>query len=93
MFELSEEHREIQSLARDYALGEILPGAMERGNSHKFPADIIKQLGEMGFLAMFVDPEYGGSGMDMLSYVVALEQICYTNELFTLITTPTPASA
>jgi alkylation response protein AidB-like acyl-CoA dehydrogenase len=79
MFELSEEHREIQSLARDYAMGEILPGAMDRGRSHEFPAEIIQQLGEMGFLGMFVDPEYGGSGMDLLSYVVALEQICYAD--------------
>lgn len=79
MFELSEDHREIQSLARDFAMGEILPGAMERSHSHEFPAQIIKQLGEMGFLGMFVDPEYGGSGMDMLSYVVALEQICYAD--------------
>ena len=79
MFELSEEHREIQSLARDFAEGEILPGAMARSESHEFPAEIIKQLGEMGFMGMFVDPEYGGSGMDMLSYVVALEQICYAD--------------
>jgi alkylation response protein AidB-like acyl-CoA dehydrogenase len=79
MFELSEEHREIQSLARDYAMGEILPGAMARGRSHEFPAEIIQELGEMGFLGMFVDPEYGGAGMDILSYVVALEQICYAD--------------
>jgi alkylation response protein AidB-like acyl-CoA dehydrogenase len=79
MFELGEEHREIQSLARDFAMGEIMPGAMERSRTHEFPADLIKQLGEMGFLGMFVPPEYGGSGMDMLSYVVALEQICYAD--------------
>ena len=79
MFELGEVQREIQSLARDFALGEILPGAMERGHTHEFPRDIVRQLGEMGFMGMFVPPDYGGSGMDLLSYVVALEQICYAD--------------
>jgi len=79
MFELGEEHLEIQSLARDFAMSEILPGAMDRSRTHEFPQQIIKQLGEMGFLGMFVPAEYGGAEMDLLSYVVALEQICYAD--------------
>ena len=77
MFELSEEHRQIRDLARDFARGEVLPGAGDRDKSHAFPAALIDQLGEMGFMGMFVDPEYGGAGMDILSYVLALEEICY----------------
>jgi butyryl-CoA dehydrogenase len=79
MFELGPEHLEIQSLARDFATGEIMPGAAARDRSCEFPADIVRQMGEMGFLGMFVPPEWGGSGMDLLSYVVALEQIAYAD--------------
>lgn len=79
MFELSEEHRQIQELARDFARGEVMPGAAERDKTHKFPAELIAQLGELGFMGMFVDPEYGGAGMDVLSYVLALEEICYAD--------------
>ncbi len=79
MFELSEEHQQIRDLARDFARGEVMPGAAERDKSHAFPADLVGQLGELGFMGMFVDPEYGGSGMDMLSYVLALEEICYAD--------------
>ena len=79
MFELSEEHRQIRDLARDFARGEVLPGAGDRDKSHAFPAPLIDQLGEMGFMGMFVDPEYGGAGMDILSYVLALEEICYAD--------------
>jgi alkylation response protein AidB-like acyl-CoA dehydrogenase len=79
MFELGPEQLEIQSLARDFATGEIMPGAAARDRSCEFPADIVRQMGEMGFLGMFVPPEWGGSGMDLLSYVVALEQIAYAD--------------
>jgi alkylation response protein AidB-like acyl-CoA dehydrogenase len=79
MFELGPEYLEIQSLARDFAQGEIIPGAAERDRTNAFPADIIQQMSKMGFMGMFVPPQWGGSGMDMLSYVVALEQICYAD--------------
>lgn len=79
MFELSEDHQQIRDMARDFARGEVMPGAAERDKSHAFPADLVKQLGELGFMGMFIDPEYGGSGMDMLSYVLALEEICYAD--------------
>ena len=79
MFELSDDIKEIQSLARDYARNEILPGAQERDHSHTFPGAIVKTLGEMGFLGMFVPERWGGAGMSTLAYVVALEEICYAD--------------
>lgn len=79
MFELSEEHQQIQAMARDFARGEVLPGAQERDQTHAFPSELVSQLGELGFMGMFVDPEYGGAGMDILSYVLALEEICYAD--------------
>ena len=79
MFELSEEHAQIRDMARDFARGEVLPGAQERDKTHAFPTELVNQLGELGFMGMFVDPEYGGSGMDILSYVLALEEICYAD--------------
>jgi alkylation response protein AidB-like acyl-CoA dehydrogenase len=79
MFELSEEHQQIRDMARDFARGEVMPGAAARDKSHEFPAALVEQLGELGFMGMFIDPEYGGSGMDMLSYVLALEEICYAD--------------
>jgi len=79
MFELSEEHQQIRDLARDFARNEILPGAAERDRTHRFPAEIVASMGEMGFLGMFVPPEYKGAGMDVLAYVVALEEISYAD--------------
>ncbi len=79
MFELPEETRQIQQLARDFAREVILPGAAERDQSHAYPAEIIRQMGEMGFLGMFVPEAYGGAGMSLLDYIVALEEICYAD--------------
>ncbi|MFT4977333.1 MAG: butyryl-CoA dehydrogenase [Myxococcota bacterium] len=79
MFELPEEVQAIQGLARDFARGEVLGGAQERDRTHEFPRDLINQMGEMGFMGMFVPEAYGGAGMDILSYVVALEEICYAD--------------
>src|SRR6185369_14216938 len=74
-FELSEEHLAVQQAARDFAQTELLPGVIERDNEQKFPTEQIKKLGELGFLGMMVDPKYGGSGMDTISYVLAMEEI------------------
>lgn len=79
VFELPEETREIQEMAREFAREEILPGAVERDRTHAFPRDLVSQLGEMGFMGMFVPEAYGGAGLDVLSYVVALEEICYAD--------------
>ena len=79
MFTLSEEHSEIREAARDFARNEILPGAMERDRTHAFPADLIAQLAEMGFMGMIIPEAYGGSELDTLSYVIALEEIAYAD--------------
>jgi len=74
-FELSEEHLSVQKAARDFAQDVLKPGVIERDNKQKFPAEEIKQLGQLGFLGMMVDPKYGGGGMDTISYVLAMEEI------------------
>lgn len=73
--ELSEEHLMIQKAARDFAQEVLKPGVIERDEQQKFPEKEIKQLGELGFLGMMVDPKYGGGGMDTISYVLAMEEI------------------
>ncbi|MFN5371883.1 MAG: acyl-CoA dehydrogenase [Bacteroidia bacterium] len=73
--QLSEEHLMIQKAARDFAQNELKPGVIERDELQKFPAEQIKALGELGFMGMMVDPKYGGSGMDTLSYVLVMEEL------------------
>ena len=79
MFELSETTQQIRDLAREFAREAVLPGAMERDGSKEFPAEQVAQLAEMGFMGMFVPEEYGGAGLTILDYVVALEEICYAD--------------
>jgi len=74
-FNLSEEHLMIRDAARDFAQTELLPGVIERDEKQEFPAEQIKKLGELGFMGMMVSPENGGSGMDTLSYVLAMEEL------------------
>lgn len=73
--ELTEEHKAVQKAAREFAQNVLKAGVIERDEHQKFPADEIKQLGELGFMGIMVDPKYGGSGMDTLSYVIAMEEI------------------
>lgn len=73
--ELTEEHKAVQAAARDFAQNVLKPGVIARDNEQRFPKDEIKQLGELGFLGMMVDPKYGGGGMDTVSYVLAMEEI------------------
>ena len=73
--ELNEEHLMIRQAARDFAQTELLPGVIYRDEHQKFPAEQVKKLGELGFLGMMVSPEYGGGGMDCISYVLAMEEI------------------
>ena len=74
-FELSEEHKMIRDAARDFAQTELLPGVIERDENQSFPHEQIKKMGELGFMGMMVSPEYGGGGMDTVSYVLAMEEI------------------
>ncbi len=74
-FELSEEHKMIRDAAKDFAQTELLPGVIERDENQEFPTEQIKKLADLGFMGMMVDPKYGGSGMDTISYVLAMEEI------------------
>src|SRR6186997_3108111 len=74
-FEFTEEHLMIQKAARDFAQTECLPGVIERDEQQKFPKEQVRKLAELGFMGMMVSPEYGGSGMDTVSYVLAMEEI------------------
>ena len=65
----------IQKAARDFARSECLPGVIERDDQQKFPKEQVLKLAELGFMGMMVDPAYGGSGMDTISYVLAMEEI------------------
>ena len=74
-FQLTEEHLMIKKAARDFAITECLPGVIERDEQQKFPKEQIMKLAELGFMGMMVSPDYGGSGMDTVSYVLAMEEI------------------
>lgn len=72
---LSETQEMIRDMARQFARDEVAPTSIERDIKGEFPTEIVKKMGELGFLGMMVQPEWGGSGMDALSYVLAMEEI------------------
>ncbi|MDH3796429.1 MAG: acyl-CoA dehydrogenase family protein, partial [Flavobacteriaceae bacterium] len=74
-FTLSEEHEMIRQAARDFAIQELLPDVVERDDAQRFPTEQVRKMGELGFMGMMVDPKYGGSGMDTLSYVLVMEEL------------------
>jgi alkylation response protein AidB-like acyl-CoA dehydrogenase len=74
-FNLTEEHLMIRDAARDFAQNELLPGVIERDDKQEFPHEQVKKMAQLGFLGMMVDPKYGGSGLDTMSYVIAMEEI------------------
>ena len=74
-FKLTEEHLMIQQAARDFAKMELLPGVIERDEHSKFPTEQVKMMAELGFMGMMVDPKYGGSGLDSISYILAITEI------------------
>ncbi|WP_178989887.1 acyl-CoA dehydrogenase [Winogradskyella schleiferi] len=74
-FSLTEEHLMIRDAARDFAQNELLPGVIERDNSQTFPDELVRKMGELGFMGIMVDPKYGGSGMDAISYVLIMEEL------------------
>jgi len=75
IFELTEEQKAVRDAARDFAQNVLKPGVIERDETQTFPKAEIKQLGELGFMGMMVSLEYGGGGMDTVSYVLAMEEI------------------
>ena len=74
-FKLTEEHEMIRQAARDFAQNELKPGVIDRDDKQEFPKEQIKKLGELGFMGMMSSPEYGGGGMDTVSYVLAMEEL------------------
>ncbi|WP_298999708.1 acyl-CoA dehydrogenase [uncultured Tenacibaculum sp.] len=74
-FNLTEEHLMIRDAARDFAQTELLPGVIERDEKQQFPDELVRKMGELGFLGVMVDPKYGGSGMDAVSYVLIMEEL------------------
>jgi alkylation response protein AidB-like acyl-CoA dehydrogenase len=74
-FLLTEDQLAVREAARDFAQNQLLPGVIDRDRDMIYPTDQVKQMGEMGFLGMMVSPDYGGGGMDTLSYVLAMEEI------------------
>lgn len=79
MFQLSEEHEAIRDMAREFARSEVLPGAAARDRTGQFPHDVFAKLAEQGFTGVFIPEAYGGAGLDVLAYVLALEEICYAD--------------
>jgi alkylation response protein AidB-like acyl-CoA dehydrogenase len=75
--QLTDEQLMIQSMVRDFAREVIMPTAMERDKNKEFPTENLRQLAELGFMGMMVPPEYGGSGADTISYVLALSEVAY----------------
>lgn len=75
LFELNEEHRMIQQAARDFAINDCLSGVIDRDDKQQFPKEQVSKLADLGFLGMMVSPQYGGAGMDTISYVLAMEEI------------------
>lgn len=73
-FELTEEQIAVRDAARDFTQNVLKPGVIERDTKQEFPKEEMRQLGELGFMGMMVDPKYGGSGMDTVSYVLAMEE-------------------
>ena len=74
-YHLTEEQKAVQAAAREFAQTELLPGVIERDEHQTFPTEQVKRMGQLGFLGMMASPEYGGGGMDTVSYVLAMEEI------------------
>ncbi len=76
-FDLSGEQRIIQTMARQFSRNVVAPNAPERDEKSEFPAEIIRQMGELGLMGMMIPFEYNGSGADTVSYALALTEIAY----------------
>lgn len=74
-FTLTEEQQMIRDMARQFAQDELLPGVIERDELEEFPHEAVKKMGELGFMGMMVPEEWGGAGLDAISYVLAMTEI------------------
>src|SRR6204780_219774 len=74
-FELTEEQRMIRDTARDFATREIAPKAAELDKTGRWPSEVVKKMGELGFMGVAIPQEHGGAGMDAVCYALAMEEI------------------
>ena len=74
-FTLSEEQIMVRDAAREFAQTELLPGVIERDELQEFSDNLVKKMGALGFMGIMVNPKYGGSGMDTISYVLVMEEL------------------
>lgn len=74
-FELSQDHKVLQDAVRDFVEKEIKPIAMQIDEEHMIPESLVRKMGEMGFLGSYFPDEYGGAGLDMLSYSILVEEV------------------
>ncbi|MCX7652293.1 MAG: acyl-CoA dehydrogenase [Bacteroidia bacterium] len=74
-FSFTAEQEMIRQAARDFAQTELLPGVIERDETQTFPPELVRRMGELGFMGLMVSPEYGGGGMDTISYVLLMEEL------------------
>ncbi|MFC2016643.1 acyl-CoA dehydrogenase family protein [Chloroflexota bacterium] len=80
-FELTESQRMVRTMARDFARKEIIPNLQQWGEKRCYPKDIVRKMGELGFLGAFIPEEYGGTGLDYLSYGIICEEIAYADRV------------
>jgi len=74
-FDLSQEQQMIRNLAREFAEGEVAPGAAERDKTGRFPAELVRKMGELGLMGIPFPEKYGGTGGDTVAYALAVEEI------------------
>ncbi len=74
-FELTEEQRMLQQMVREFADERVAPGAEHRDRHHEYPAELVREMAQMGLLGVAIPDEYGGAGMDAVSYALAMEEI------------------
>ena len=74
-FSLTEEQKMVRDAARDFAQTELKPGVIKRDELQEFPDNLVKKMGALGFMGIMVDPKYGGSGMDTISYILIMEEL------------------
>ncbi|HEY4057692.1 MAG TPA: acyl-CoA dehydrogenase family protein, partial [Kofleriaceae bacterium] len=75
-FDLTEDQNAVRTTARDFATNEVLPKAAEIDREHRHPVELVKRMGELGFLGIAIPEQFGGSGLDHISYVLAMEEVC-----------------
>jgi len=74
-FRFTEEQEMIRQAARDFAQTVLLPGVIERDEKQEMPSELVQEMAKLGFLGLMVSPEYGGAGMDTISYVLLMEEL------------------